>query len=371
MQLTLGKCDLATLPLSLNDSVPTRDESLLLSAIGSPDYQMRREFDEERLQELAQTMDILGQLQRVGVRPNRRGDGYTLIYGERRLRAARLLGWTHIDARVFEIGEGPATLVVHATENLQRVDPGLFEYLDVVMRLRDTGMGEEVVARVLGRSRGWVSSVLDIARDPTGRAMAEAGLLSNALAWPRFMDLPEQSRKRLLDTGEPITTTMCRLEEQRLARVAERAQMPMPLGPTGTDAPPEQSPDPVEQAVTDPQWPWPGEPTSQAAAQVAPSLPEGGESVARVATPSACASGDDDWDAARRAFCAGVCEALRVVADHAPVTVWKKIVRAAGEAELLQYASRIEPDEWERSGFAKFVGGDFQRSGFRKAHRRA
>src|SRR4051812_26686220 len=96
---------------------PVVIQSIPLDKIVPSPYQTRKTFDEEKLQELAQTLKEHGLMNAICVRPA--GDGFELISGERRLRAAKLLGWTQIDAKVEAIPDQEAAERV-VVENLQR-----------------------------------------------------------------------------------------------------------------------------------------------------------------------------------------------------------------------------------------------------------
>jgi len=80
---------------------------------------MRKHFDAAALRELAKSMKQEGLIQPITVR--KVGTAYELVVGERRLRAARLLGWETIDARIIDISDEDAA-VKGLIENLQRAD---------------------------------------------------------------------------------------------------------------------------------------------------------------------------------------------------------------------------------------------------------
>jgi len=95
-------------------------ESLPLDQIKPNEEQPRTDFDEEKLQELTQSIKMHGILQPVTV--YRAGDGqYRLIAGERRWRAARLAGLTEVPALVRSI-EQHHLLELALIENIQRED---------------------------------------------------------------------------------------------------------------------------------------------------------------------------------------------------------------------------------------------------------
>ena len=83
-------------------------------------YQPRRDFREEELRELAESLKNNGLVQPPTVRKNANGK-YELIAGERRLRAAQLAGWTKIPVTLVDADDQTAA-VMTTTENLQRED---------------------------------------------------------------------------------------------------------------------------------------------------------------------------------------------------------------------------------------------------------
>ncbi len=227
--------------------------------------QPRRHFDDETIEELAQSMAMVGQLQAIGVRKS--GDVWDIVYGERRLRAARLLGWTSIQAREFA-PLGPAKLVLQAIENMHREELALDEYAAVVLRLVEAGMPLAAAARALGRKEGWAATMLQIARDPVARGLIDAGRLQSAAAWDQFCALDADARRLVLDSTDPVTGPRCRqILEQGRRGVAARQQA-MALVPVrrepGAGARETQAPADADKPETivrsEEEWPYPAEP---------------------------------------------------------------------------------------------------------------
>ena len=227
--------------------------------------QPRRHFDDETIEELAQSMAMVGQLQAIGVRKS--ADFWDIVYGERRLRAARLLGWTSIQAREFA-SLGPAKLVLQAIENMHREELALDEYAAVVLRLVEAGMPLAAAARALGRKEDWAATMLQIARDPVARGLIDAGRLQSADAWEQFCALDADARRLVLDSTDPVTGPRCRqILEQGRREVAARQQI-MPLVPVrskrGAGARETQAPTDADTPATtlrsEEQWPYPAEP---------------------------------------------------------------------------------------------------------------
>jgi ParB family transcriptional regulator, chromosome partitioning protein len=107
-----------TPPLHIDgDGLAVRDQLLPVATIRSSPWQMRKDFGS--LDQLADSLRSRGLLQAIVVRPMM--DGYELLAGERRLRAAKLLGWTRIRTCIQLCDDATAKEIV-LIENLQRKD---------------------------------------------------------------------------------------------------------------------------------------------------------------------------------------------------------------------------------------------------------
>ena len=121
--------------------------------------QVRTRFDAEPLGELAESIRQHGVLQPILVR--RLSDGYELIAGERRWRAARLAGLTSVPAVVRSETGNDAQLVLGLIENLQRTDLDPVEEARGLQRLiEEFGLTHEEVAQRLGKHRVSVTQSL-------------------------------------------------------------------------------------------------------------------------------------------------------------------------------------------------------------------
>jgi ParB family chromosome partitioning protein len=122
-------------------------------------YQPRTRMDEAALAELADSIREQGILQPILVRPV--GDArYEIIAGERRWRASKLAGLTHVPVLVRAIPDESA-LAMALIENIQREDLNALEEAHGIQRLIDEfGMTHEAAARALGRSRTAVTNLL-------------------------------------------------------------------------------------------------------------------------------------------------------------------------------------------------------------------
>ena len=132
--------------LNINDIEPNRN-------------QPRKDFKEEALSSLAESISQHGLIQPIIVRPTI-GGGYTIIAGERRWRASRLAGLTEIPVVVKDSDE--QTLMEMAlVENLQREDLNVVEEaLGYKALIDEFGMTQEEVATKMAKSRSAVTNIL-------------------------------------------------------------------------------------------------------------------------------------------------------------------------------------------------------------------
>ena len=120
--------------------------------------QPRKDFDDESLQELANSMKEHGVLQPILVRPI--DNGYQIVAGERRWRAARLAGLTSVPVNIRELSDFDA-MSVALVENLQREDLNPIEEAEGYRKLCDaTGWTQEQIAKRVGRSRPSIANSL-------------------------------------------------------------------------------------------------------------------------------------------------------------------------------------------------------------------
>ncbi len=139
--------------------------------------QPRKRFDYDELEGLAQSIRSNGILQPLLVRSLENGK-YELIAGERRLRAARLIGLTKVPCIVNEISETDSA-VFAIIENLQRQDLNYFEEAEALaMLVTDYRMSQEELCRKLGKAQSTLSNKLRLLRlsDEMRYRISRAGL---------------------------------------------------------------------------------------------------------------------------------------------------------------------------------------------------
>ncbi|HEX9581994.1 MAG TPA: ParB/RepB/Spo0J family partition protein [Gemmatimonadales bacterium] len=132
---------------------------IALSDVRPNPYQPRRDFPEEALAELAESLRTSGLLQPVVVRAAPEGK-FDLIAGERRCRAAERLGWTQIDAVVRDVDDR-TLLALALVENLQRDDLSAMDEARGYQRLiAEFHASQGEVATLVGRARPTVANAL-------------------------------------------------------------------------------------------------------------------------------------------------------------------------------------------------------------------
>lgn len=128
-------------------------------------FQPRLDFDEERLQELAESIKVHGVIQPITVRilaPNQ----YQLIAGERRLRASKLAGETEIPAYIRQ-ADDQAMLEIALIENIQREDLNPMEVAQNYQRLiEECNITHDDLGKRLGKNRSTVTNYLRLLKLP-------------------------------------------------------------------------------------------------------------------------------------------------------------------------------------------------------------
>ncbi len=139
----------------------------------------RKEFREDDLAELADSIRVKGLVQPILARPEPGGQGYEIVAGERRWRAAQRAGLTQVPVIVRELDDREV-LELAIIENVQRADLNAIEeaggYRDLVERY---GYNQEQLAEIIGKSRSHVANTLRLLKLPEGvQALVQSGKLS-------------------------------------------------------------------------------------------------------------------------------------------------------------------------------------------------
>lgn len=152
--------------------------SLPISRVEPREDQPRDKFDEDRIQDLSNSIARHGIIQPIIVRPMRNGD-YQIIAGERRWRAARLAGLTEVPVRILQ-ADDRSVAELALVENLQREDLNPMEEAKGYQKLMtDYAMTQEEAAAGVGKSRSAVANALRLLNlCPAVASHVEEGKLS-------------------------------------------------------------------------------------------------------------------------------------------------------------------------------------------------
>lgn len=142
-------------------------------------YQPRKTFDEERLNDLAQSIKQHGILQPIVLR--RTIQGYYIVVGERRFRASQIIGLNELPAIVKKLSDEDM-IELAIIENLQREDLNAIEEADSYKKLMtDLNITQQEVAKRLGKSRPYIANMLRLLHLPKNISqMVQQGELSGA-----------------------------------------------------------------------------------------------------------------------------------------------------------------------------------------------
>jgi ParB family transcriptional regulator, chromosome partitioning protein len=141
-------------------------KSIPIAQITRNPFQPRQEFNTEELTELRESLSASGLLQPITVRRRSGRDGFELIAGERRLRAASMLGWKEIPAIIKEIDDR-TLLTLALVENLQRADLNPIEEGEGYHRLVDQfDLTQQQIAETVGKDRSTIANMLRLLQLP-------------------------------------------------------------------------------------------------------------------------------------------------------------------------------------------------------------
>jgi ParB family chromosome partitioning protein len=189
-----------------------------LARIRTNPWQPRRSVDQEALEALAESIREHGVIQPILVTETL--DGYQLVAGERRFRAAQLAGLERIPAVVRQLADRQQ-LELALVENIQRSDLGPMEEASAYRQLVDDfGLTQEEVAARVGRARSTIANTLRLLElDPSIQAAVADGRLTEGHARV-LVGLDPAVQARLLDSivGQALSV---RQTEELVRRIRE------------------------------------------------------------------------------------------------------------------------------------------------------
>lgn len=161
----LGKGLSALIPQSVEKNIKNESiSSLEIDLIKNNSFQPRKNYDESKLESLKSSIKEKGVLQPILVRQS--GNGYEVIAGERRLRAAKALNFQKVPVIVKNVTDREA-LVLALVENIQREELNDIEEAQGLKRLiEEFNFTHESVAQSVGRDRVTVTNLLRLLKLP-------------------------------------------------------------------------------------------------------------------------------------------------------------------------------------------------------------
>jgi len=201
-----------TVRLRINEIEPNRD-------------QPRKTFDEEALSELADSIAQHGVIQPLLVRPV--SDGYQLVAGERRWRAARLAGLSEVPVVVKELSDSE-TMEIALIENLQREDLNPIEEAEGLQLLIDTyGLTQDECAKRVGKSRPAITNALRLLNLPSELSvLVKENRLSTGHA--RAL-LPIGSKEKMIELADEIIRKELSVREtERMVKMLSKSDTVKP-----------------------------------------------------------------------------------------------------------------------------------------------
>jgi len=218
----MGRGLAAILPRSRADEPGLRE--LAVELVRPNPSQPRRDFEEEPLVALAESIRSRGLLQPIVARPLPGGE-FELVAGERRLRAAKLAGLERIPALIRET-EDWERLDLALAENVARVDLNPIEEARAcAMLVEDLGITKGEVGRRIGRSRVAVSNLVRLLELPDEvLELIESGALSEGHGRAVLMCKDHATRRDLARDARGAGWSV--RETERRAKIAERGATP-------------------------------------------------------------------------------------------------------------------------------------------------
>ena len=186
--------------------------------------QSRKHF--ENIEELAESISAVGQLQPIIVTPRNASGKYVIRSGERRWRACSLLGIS-VDAIVTDPGDDESLRkAAELVENIQREDLRPLETAEGIQAMLALNKSQADVARMLGKTRTYVSIHVGLLQlPPEAKALADAQIVTDADTLSNLRKLAELDMDRFLQVCQQA-------EEEGLTRAESRRVLASVKGPT-------------------------------------------------------------------------------------------------------------------------------------------
>ena len=183
---------------SINFDVEGQANLISLKKIHLANLQVRKNFNQESLEQLSKSIKNNGLVQPIILRKSKNNDDFELIAGERRLRAARILKLDKIPSIVINVDDKKA-FEIGLIENLQRDDLSSVEEAEGYKRLiNEFSYTQEQLSEVVSKSRSHIANLL------------------------RILQLPEKVKKYILDGNLSLGHARCLVGYVGAVELAER-----------------------------------------------------------------------------------------------------------------------------------------------------
>lgn len=159
-----------------NEPVTEKIQAISLAKISPNPFQPRKTIEDDKIDELAQSIKTSGLIQPIVVR--RAGMGYQLVVGERRFLACQRLGWEKISAAI-KIMSDHEMAAIALIENLQRENLNYIEEALGYLKLMELfNLTQEALAQRIGKSQSTIANKIRILKfsEPVRRMLLESGL---------------------------------------------------------------------------------------------------------------------------------------------------------------------------------------------------
>jgi ParB family chromosome partitioning protein len=205
-----------------------------LDSIVPGPMQPRTHFDEASLASLAESIRSHGVVQPLLVR--RRENGYELIAGERRWRAAKLAGLLRVPVVVKEVPD-ESLLEIALIENIQRENLNPIEEAQAYQKLIEAvGLTQEALASKVGRDRSYITNYLRLLRLPEDlQQLVKEGRLSTGHARTLLSlshaDLQRRVARQIIDGGLSVRATEHLVHKQMAEKPSQTSSAPKIVDP--------------------------------------------------------------------------------------------------------------------------------------------
>ncbi len=186
--------------------------------------QPRTRFDDDQLEELAESIRAQGIIQPLVVAATGEGT-YLIVAGERRWRAARRAGLSEVPVVIREVSGDRHLLELALVENLQRADLNPIEEAEALLALQGFGLQHEEIATRVGKSRSSVSNSLRLLRLPEDvRDLMRSGALTAGQARPLLGLASEEAQVALAERA--VSENLSARDLERITAEPQKAAEP-------------------------------------------------------------------------------------------------------------------------------------------------